>query len=87
MEDDDVAAIGACTRLIEKSELGPGERATAHYYRGNAHWRRHAYDQAIDDENNAIGISPRYAEAYISRGGPLEKKTILIGLSLMEQGI
>src|SRR5437588_12955326 len=67
-EDADDAAIPACTRLIDTNGLGPDDRAVAYYHRGATYWRKGDYDKAIADENKAIEINPKCADAYMTRG-------------------
>ena len=42
--------------------------AAAYYYRGKAYRRLDENQLALDDFDKAIEISPRFAEAYLSRG-------------------
>jgi tetratricopeptide (TPR) repeat protein len=67
-DDADDLVIPACTRLIETNELRQDNRAIAYYNRGSAHWRRLDFAAAIADENEAIEIDPKFANAYGARG-------------------
>jgi tetratricopeptide (TPR) repeat protein len=73
-EDADDVAVSACTRLIETSEVGPGDLAIVYYHRGAAYWRKRDFDRAIADENKATEIDPGYANAYMRRGASYGSK-------------
>ena len=69
-----VAAIAACTRLIDAGILGDLSLATALYNRG-VHFANVAeIDRAIADESRAIQIEPLHPRAYNARGNAYYKK-------------
>ena len=58
-----------CTKAIE---LDPNS-AEAYDCASNAHYAKHELDRAIETAAKAIGLSPRYAGAYLDWGGPRGK--------------
>jgi len=65
---DPVAAIAACTRLINGRTLGDVGLAIALYSRGVHFINVAEIDQAIADESRAIQIEPLHPRAYNARG-------------------
>jgi tetratricopeptide (TPR) repeat protein len=48
--------------------------AWAHFERGSIHLKRHEDEQALNDFNDAIRLSPRYVAAYLGRGASYQRK-------------
>ena len=70
--DDQV--IAGCSALIDS---GYGDRiaqAIEHFNRGNAYENKQAYDLAIADYDQAIGLNPNYAYAFANRGIAYRRK-------------
>jgi lipoprotein NlpI len=63
------AGIAACTRNIDSGKYKGHERAIDFYNRGLKYRRDKGNpDRAIIDYNTAIGIDPKYSDAYNNRG-------------------
>lgn len=60
--------ISSCTRLLESKNLGKQDRAITYAWRGTACFKKHDYECAIADFDEAIRIDPRSAKAYDRRG-------------------
>ena len=71
---DPVAAIAACSRLIDGGVLGDLGLATALYNRGVHFANVEEIDRAITDQSRAIQIEPLHPRAYNARGNAYYKK-------------
>src|SRR5262245_1896777 len=65
---DPLAAISACTRLIEGGNLGDTDLGTAFYNRGVHLARVTEFERAIADFTRAIQITTLHPDAYNGRG-------------------
>ncbi len=67
-----------CTGQATTGQPAPGRsavspemashRAKRHVEQGNVHFNQGAYGKAVEEYTTAIGLDPRLAEAYVSRG-------------------
>jgi tetratricopeptide (TPR) repeat protein len=73
--------IAGCTRMIASGRYQRHALAIVYYNRGN-HWRaKREFAKAIADYDRAIGIDPKYADAYNNRGvtfGDLRKPDLAL---------
>ncbi len=60
--------IGGCTWLLQSGRLAQKFIPSALIDRGNAWYRKGAYDRAIEDYTAALHIKPDYADALYNRG-------------------
>jgi tetratricopeptide (TPR) repeat protein len=61
------AIIAACTNVIENANY-PGILAGAYYNRGNAHYDKADFANAIADYDHALHLRPNYPTALFNRG-------------------
>jgi len=66
--------LESCTALIESGGQTSQTRVAAFNSRGNVHLSQRAYDRAIDDYNEAIGLDPKYAIGFNNRGLAYQRK-------------
>ncbi len=75
---DPDTSITGCTAIIQErllTRLLPNERLSALYYnRGNAYRRKSNYDQAIQDYDEAVRLTPTDADVYYGRGSAYRDK-------------
>jgi tetratricopeptide (TPR) repeat protein len=69
---DDGLTIKSCTLIVEGGSTG--NNVVAYYNLGNAYSRRGDFVRAIFDYNQAIGLNPKFAEAFNNRGFAYSKK-------------
>ena len=69
------ARIAACSARIESLSETPASRAEAFFQRGNAHYERKEWDQAIADLDDAITLAPGTASFHSARGRPVSRLT------------
>jgi len=62
------ASISACTRLIQSGRLSSHNLAITHYNRGGSYRQIDAYNEAVQDYDEAIRRRPDYAHAFGNRG-------------------
>ena len=72
-------AIRGCSRIIKSGRvfgkpISKGNLAIVHSNRGIAYNKKGQYDRAIADYDKAIGLNPKYADAYNKRGLTYEVK-------------
>jgi tetratricopeptide (TPR) repeat protein len=67
-------AINLFTKAIASGELSREDLSKVYYGRGFAWASKGAFDKAIVDYTEAIGINPNYADVYNSRGNAWEEK-------------
>src|SRR5215510_2910059 len=65
--------IASCTAVIEAAAQTPRTLAIAFNNRGNAFYRKGAYETAIEDYDRSIKVNPRYAKAINNRGLAFQK--------------
>lgn len=61
-------AIKHCTAAIDSGKLSGRDLALAHFYRGVEWMNKADHDRAIADYTAAIGIDPKFPDAYHNRG-------------------
>jgi lipoprotein NlpI len=62
-----VAAIGGCTKIVERKSETAEDRASAYNSRGDAYQSKGDYDHAIADYSDVIRLDPKVVRAYYSR--------------------
>jgi tetratricopeptide (TPR) repeat protein len=67
-EESSDAAIAACSRAITSAKWTGPRLAAIYYNRGAIHGKRHDFDSAIVDYNQAIRLDPQNVDAHINRG-------------------
>jgi tetratricopeptide (TPR) repeat protein len=70
----DNQTIAGCNAVLAAPGQSAVDRAHAFADRGFAYNNQGLYDQAIADLNEAIAISPGYADAFAARGSAYENK-------------
>lgn len=74
MERDGTRSIDACTRVIDKGQLGGKDLATIYVLRASTYRSNQQYDRAIEDMSRAIELligsttNDVVASAYVTRG-------------------
>ena len=66
---DLTAAIASCSRLLERADLEPKERARWHASRAAHRGRMQQHAQAVADYDKAIALQPAQSGYYIGRAG------------------
>ncbi|HTW25180.1 MAG TPA: tetratricopeptide repeat protein [Candidatus Baltobacteraceae bacterium] len=66
--NDPDTRIAGCTELIQNEWLTPEQLSVAYHNRATAYSAKRNYNRAIQDFNQAIHLSPKYAAAYNGRG-------------------
>jgi tetratricopeptide (TPR) repeat protein len=67
-------ALGYCSRAIQSGQLPPEILAVTLTARGTAYANQGAYDQAIQDFDEAIRLNPDFALAFTNRGNAYAAK-------------
>src|SRR5947209_19940430 len=66
--EDPEPSIQACSTIIATGKTSRANLALAFTNRGAAYGNKGDNDREIADENNAIALNPRLADAYANRG-------------------
>jgi tetratricopeptide (TPR) repeat protein len=59
--------ILSCTAVLESGKFSSRRQAITFKTRGTAYFRKHDYDRALQDYDQAIRIYPKYGEAFDAR--------------------